>query len=125
MFKAGSRVLVQVLMLVAFIGQAMAYNTPLSCDDSVEAHSPSTQSDLLNHSDTKSINSNNFLDCCDIECCDVNCICLANAHSSFAYFNTQSASPNTDYLIKDCYITQIQQPISIPALLYRPPIFTS
>ena len=124
MCKAVSRMLVTVVMLVAFVGQAIAFNTYISCETSVDSLSPNV-SELVKHLDSNSIDTNNQEDCCGIECCDVDCNCIANACSSFVYFNTDVDSTKTATLSEVVYMKQSEQPKSIATLLYRPPIFTS
>jgi hypothetical protein len=124
MFKAVSRVLVIALMLVAFVGQAIAFNTSMPCETSVDSLSPNF-SELVKHYVSKPIDTDNREDCCGIECCDVDCSCIANACSSLAYLNTEADSTKTAALSEVVYIQQFEQPKSISTLLYRPPIFTS
>jgi hypothetical protein len=124
MFKAVSRVLVIAVMLVAFVGQAIAFNTSMLCETSVDSFSPNF-SELVKHYDSKPIDTDNREDCCGIECCDVDCTCIANACSSLVYLNTEVDSTKTAALSDVVYMQQFEQPKSISTLLYRPPIFTS
>ncbi len=124
MLKAISRVLVMAVMLVAFIGQAMAFNTSMPCETLAESHDTSFN-ELANHYDSNSIDTKSQEDCCGIECCDLACTCIANACSSFVYFNSDLNSTKLVALTEVVYKQQFTQPKSIPALLYRPPIFTS
>lgn len=125
MFKAVLRVLITAVMLVVFVGQAMAYNTSITCETSVVSHASSNHNESVNHNDSKSTNTNSSVDCCDIDCCDVYCICIAHAFSYFAYFNIEVYSTKIAILSNTFYIQKSKQPISIPTLPYRPPIFTS
>ena len=124
MFKEVSRVLVIALMLVAFVGQALAYNTSLPCEASVDSFS-SNFSELIKHNDSKPIDTDSLEDCCGIECCSFDCICIANACSSFVYFKTKIDSTKTSTLSESVYIQEFEQPKSIATLLYRPPILSS
>ena len=124
MFKAVSRVLVIAVMLVAFVGQTLAFNASMSCETSVDSLSPNF-SELVKHYDSKPIDTDSPEDCCGIECCAVDCSCIANACSSFVYFNTEVDSTKTVALSEVVYLQQFEQPKSISTLLYRPPIFTS
>jgi len=124
MLKAVSRVLVIAVMLVAFIGQAIAFNTSISCETSVDSLS-SKFSELVKHYDSNPVDKDNPEDCCGIECCGVDCTCIANACSSFVYFNTEVDLTKTAALSDVVYMQQFEQPKSISTLLYRPPIFTS
>jgi hypothetical protein len=124
MFKAVSRVLIIAMMLVAFVGQAMTFNTSMSCENSASFLSPNT-SELVKNYDTSKIDTDSQEDCCGIECCDFGCNCVANACSSFVYFHTEVHSTKTAGLSDVVYIQQSEQPKSITTLLYRPPIFIS
>jgi len=124
MFKAVSRVLVIAVMLVAFVGQAIAFNTSMSCETSVDSLSPNFH-ELVKHYDSNPIDTDSPEDCCGIECCGVDCTCIANACSSFVYFNTDLDSTKTAALSEVVFMQQSEQPKSISTLLYRPPIFTS
>ncbi|MFQ3196015.1 MAG: hypothetical protein ACI9N3_002857 [Colwellia sp.] len=124
MFKVASKVLVIAVMLVAFIGQTLAFNTSMSCETLVDSSSLGF-SELLMHNDSNSIDSDNSKDCCGIECCDVGCTCIANACSLFVYFNTEVESTKIVTLSEHFYKQQSAQPKSISTLLYRPPIFIS
>lgn len=124
MFKAVSRVLVIAMMLVAFVGQTMAFNTSMPCETSVDSIPPSF-SELVKHYDSNPIDINSPEDCCGIECCDVDCTCIANACSSSVYFNTDIDSTKAVALSEIVYMQQFEHPKSISTLLYRPPIFTS
>ena len=124
MFKAMSRMLIIAMMLVAFIGQAIAFNTSISCETSVEYLSPNV-SELVKHSDSNLMDTDNQEDCCGIECCAVGCTCIVNACSSFVYFNIDVDSTKTTSSSDVIYKQQSEQPKSIATLLYRPPVFTS
>jgi len=124
MFKSVSRVLVLLVMLTAFIGQAMAFNSATSCKTSVDSLSHNV-SEQVKHYDSNPIKIESSEDCCDIECCDLDCTCIANACSSFVYFNTDIEPTKTAALSEVVYRRHAEQPKSIATLLYRPPIFTS
>ena len=124
MFQAVFRVLIIAMMLVAFIGQAIAFNSSMSCETSVDTHSHNV-SEQVKHYDLNPIDITSQEDCCGIKCCDVNCICIANACSSFEYFNIEIDSKKIATLKEVVYMEQSKQPKSIAALLYRPPIITS
>jgi len=124
MFKAVSKVLVIVMMLVAFVGQSIAFNTSMPCETSVDSLSSNLNA-LEKHYDSKPIDTDNLEDCCGIECCDVDCACITNACSSFVYFNTEIDSTKTAGLSEVVHNQQSEQPKSISTLVYRPPIFTS
>jgi len=124
MFKAVSKVLVITLMLIAFVGQAIAFNPSVTCETSVNPISPNF-SELVKHYDSSAINTDSSEDCCGIECCSIDCTCIANACSSLVHFNTEVDPTKTVALTEVVYMQQSDQPKSISTLLYRPPIFTS
>lgn len=132
MLKAVSKVLFIAIMLVAFIGQTIAFNSAMSCEtseNSLLAHAK-THNNINTSEQKKHINSilttdNTSQDCCGIECCDIDCACVANACSSFMYIETDSRSPNKTILNEVVYSQRAEQPKAIANLLYRPPIFIS
>jgi hypothetical protein len=124
MFPAVSRVLVIVMMLTAFVGQAITFNTLMSCETSVDPLSPNFIVRVKNY-DSNPIGKDNQEDCCGIECCGIDCICIANACSSFLYVNMEVVTNNIAALSEIVYTQQAEQPKSIASLLYRPPIFIS
>ncbi len=124
MFKDVSNVLVIAVMLVAFIGQTLAFNSAMSCETSVDS-SALGFSELVKHNNSNSIDSDNPEDCCGIECCDLDCTCITTACSLWLYFNTEVESTKITALSEAIYKQQPVQPKSIATLLYRPPIFTS
>jgi len=134
MLKTLPKVLVVMVMLVTFIGQAMASNIFLFCETAIEPHSPIENTELVELIDSNLIDSSliragklvdNTKDCCDIECCDIDCLCIANACSSVVYLNNERAEPNSLILSEAAYLQQFEQTNSISTLPYRPPIFTS
>jgi hypothetical protein len=116
MFKAVSRVLGIAVILVAFVGQAITFNSFMSCETSVDPLS-SHSSELLKHYAPNPIEPDSPEDCCGIECCDLDCTCIANACSSFVYFNTEVDSTNTAALSEVVYVPQFEQPKSTSTLL--------
>ena len=124
MFKTVSNALVIGVMLVAFVGQAIAFNAAVSCDNSIDVLALNFN-ELVKHYDPKPIDANNLEDCCGIECCDVDCTCIVNACSLLTYINTEADSTKTLALSEAVYTQQFEQPKFISTLLYRPPIFIS
>ena len=145
MIKVVSNVLVQIVMLVAFVGQVMAYNTVTPCESSLEVlaslnhtniytgnfndhnanNDNNTDHDSANQDDSASIKSSSSPDCCDDDCCDAYCICIANAYSAFAYFNADITSAKIAVLAEAPYIELSAQPNTTANSLYRPPIIAS
>lgn len=135
MFKAVSRVLFISVILIAFIGQVLAFNTAIPCETSRDSHSFSNTNKSENRTDTiishtsidiaSSINTEHSDDCCGIDCCDLDCTCMANACSSCIYFTIELDSLSAVASSEVVYIKQSDSPKTITTLLYRPPIFTS
>ncbi|TRX54506.1 hypothetical protein [Thalassomonas sp. M1454] len=139
MLKAISKVLVLTMMLVAFLSQAMAFNTSMPCETAEDEHlNVVTTSQKLNsntaidieskytisaHND--SIDPDNHDDCCGIECCDLDCSCIANTCNSVVYFNISLVTIKTITLDETMFLPELVQPNSVSTSLYRPPIFTS
>lgn len=116
-----SNILIVVLMLVSFFGQAMAYSVTVPCDMSADTHSSIEHATQDKHDSTGVDDS----DCCKTDCCDINCICAANGCSSSVYLNTEMSPRNLTMIYSAIDRWQAKQPTSISSLLYRPPIFTS
>ena len=115
MFKPASNIIVILLVLVAFMGQAMAMyiSTPEISQlaiDSAEISQPSSNDTA--HDD----------DCCDVECCEAECICPANACSSVPFLQTLIHSPNTLSISELVVMPFVLAANSITSNLYRPPI---
>ncbi len=123
MLKVVSRVLIIAVMLISFVGQAIAFNTSMPCETSVDSSFPNF-SELVKHYNSNLIDTDSPEDCCGIDCCSVDCICIANACSSFVYFNTEVDATKAAALSEVAFMHQSEQPKSISTLLYRPPIFT-
>ena len=124
MFKADPRVLVIAVMLVAFVGQAIAFSTSMSCETSADSLYANF-SEPVKQYDSKPIDTDNPEDCCGIECCDVDCSCISSGCSSLVYFHTEIELTETTALSEVVCMHQSEQLKSISTLLYRPPIFTS
>lgn len=122
MFKPLPKLMFVITILVAFIGQTMAYHFMASYDDTSELHPKIQQQTFLNddHNADTSVD-----DCCDVECCETECICPANACASFSYLD------NNTYISELIILSEQQLSLTaknthfIATSLYRPPIFTS
>lgn len=133
MFKSLSKVLVVAAMLIAFLGQALAYSA-MSCEmsgDSHESHmnmnhdsmdhSSMDHSDMshasMNHSSVDQSGQQNHE-----ECCGSDCVCPASACTNISIVGSE---PKTAYLARlseSVSFQPINQTKSIPTSLYRPPI---
>ena len=124
MFKAFSKVVVVTLMLIAFVGQALAYSA-MSCEmssDYHESHSDMSHSkmghhDGMNHGEMNESSNGQTEDCCGIDCA-----CPANACTSTIALSSIN-STDTPLLSDSVNLHQSEQPKTIPSSLYRPPIF--
>lgn len=116
MFKPLSKVLVVVAMLIAFVGQALAY-TAMSCEMSSGSHE-SHMNMNMDHGDMNKSSNGQSEDCCDVEC-----ICPANACSSTTVLNSSIDSTDIQIFSESVAALQSKQPHSISTSLYRPPIF--
>ena len=121
MYRINSQWIMVVVMLVAFLGQAMAYSTVLPCEAKDEHVSDSLNNENANHDDA----DEHVSDCCDIECCDVDCICPSAACSSIVYLSNDVRLRKIMRVTQTLVIEQDIQPDPVSALHYRPPIFTS
>lgn len=120
MHKTLSNLVVVTMVLVAFVGQAMAYSVLNPCDFSADTHVSEAQGESEVHDNANQTNA----DCCDTECCDVDCICAANACSSAVYLNADNRPTFINVITVPIYKWSSERPKSISSLLYRPPIFT-
>jgi hypothetical protein len=128
MIKAISRVLFTAFMLIAFVGQAIAYNSAMSCETLENAALVGDHTNTSAQEQLKSLvasDSKNSEDCCGIDCCDLDCNCIANACSSFMYVETESYVAKNFSLNEAVWWPLSNQPITMTSLLYRPPIFIS
>jgi len=124
MFKAASRVFVIAFMLIAFIGQAIAFNSAMSCETSENSISANSSEQLKYNGSEKNV-PDSLEDCCGIECCDLDCTCVANACSSFMNVGTEVDATKVDTLNETAGLLKTEQPKAFSTLLYRPPIFIS
>lgn len=129
MLKPLSKVLVVAAMLIAFIGQALAYSS-MSCemsDGSHESHMNMSHDSMdhssmdhasMNHSSVDQSGQQNHE-----ECCGSDCVCPASACMSISIV---ASEPKTAYLARlseGVSFQPLNQTKSIPTSLYRPPIF--
>ncbi|MEP1445750.1 MAG: hypothetical protein ABJK37_06520 [Paraglaciecola sp.] len=137
MFTPLSKLLIMITLLVAFVGQSMAYHFVPPDEGSTSSQtvdgeaSQQTKGNKLNDSLQNSLDGANTLasedvdDCCDIDCCEGECFCPANACASMVYVdNTLTFSKLI--LNSELALPFVQAfPQYIASSLYRPPIFTS
>lgn len=124
MFKAFSKIIVVVFMLIAFVGQALAY-TAMSCDMSSGSHESHM---TMDHSSMKSHEGMNHGDIHEKsssaeDCCERNCVCPANACTSVIFLNSDNNEFDGFGLGEAVLSHNSEQPKSIYTSLYRPPIF--
>ncbi|MBE3672079.1 DUF2946 domain-containing protein [Pseudoalteromonas distincta] len=124
MFKPLSKVLVVVAMLIAFVGQALAY-TAMSCEMSLGSHeshmnmehSKMSHHEGMEHGDMNKSSNGQSEDCCGV------CVCPTNACSSTTVLNSSIDSTGIQIFSESVAALQSKQPHSISTSLYRPPIF--
>ncbi|MGS2719808.1 hypothetical protein [Paraglaciecola aestuariivivens] len=125
MFKPFSHILLVVVMLVAFVGQALAYSA-MSCEMSVHANSESHAAKQMDHStmDHAGMDHSNMMQNSSAEeCCELDCVCPAQACSSVVVFTSNSGI--TSILpTSSLTISYLTFPLTaISSSLFRPPIF--
>ena len=125
MFKGLSNVLVVLVMLFAFVGQALASHTFISCKDPAEPTLQIKNNEEIKHNDLHKSNMETSADCCGVDCCDIDCVCLAHSCSSVMYLHLDVSSTHVIVFNESIYLQKSDQPKSISTLLYRPPIFIS
>ena len=119
MLKLPFQLLLTIAILVAFIGQTMAYHFMVSYDLTLEQHSQ-TQQQIF---DIDSVDtSENIDDCCDVECCENECICPVNACASIAYLTNYLNLSEIALLSEPMLLLAIKDTRFIATYLYRPPI---
>ncbi|SEL88280.1 hypothetical protein SAMN05216262_1296 [Colwellia chukchiensis] len=122
MQKNSARILALLLMMVAFIGQTMTFNSSIPCQSSANTQL-STLNESLKQNDPSALTIENNEDCCGFTCCDLDCSCYANSCASLIFFTfnarTLKALSLTD-AIASPYEASIKLFINSP---YRPPIF--
>ena len=134
MHTAFSKAVVVVVMLVAFLGQAMAMSSLISNKSSDKNsyqstyQSPFSANSFVN-SEKPQINDLAVADCsdpicCDLDCCDNDCICAASGCSSIVYLYSEIDAVQLPIFSEILPLTQLKQANSIISIHYRPPIFT-
>jgi len=124
MLKSLSKLLFLITILVAFVGQTMAYHFMASYDGTSEQHLKIQQQTFVN--DNYSANASEDIDgCCEVECCESECICPANACASMAYLGNSLPLSELVVLSEPPLSLTTKATHFIATSLYRPPIFTS
>ena len=132
MYKPLSKLLIIITILVAFVGQAMAYHF-MAVNDTHSNLQSTAQLQVFDNDtyDGQSSENNdgqsseNNDDCCEIECCESECICPANACISPVYLDTNLSLSELVILSESMLSLQSKDTHFIASSLYRPPIFTS
>ncbi|MDK1285767.1 hypothetical protein [Pseudoalteromonas umbrosa] len=124
MLKHLSHIFVIAAVLVAFVGQSLAYNFVMSYEQGSvlvsDMHTPAS-----NSLDTAKQNAQSEDDCCEVDCCEDECICPANACMTFAYVKPDNQPVLLSKYHHLAHAIAHQHPIDMKDLLFRPPIFTS
>jgi hypothetical protein len=126
-----SKVLVVAVMLIAFVGQALAYSS-MSCEMSHESHMNMSH-DSMDHSsmdhssmdhasmDHSSVDQNSQNQ--HEECCGSDCVCPDSACMSIIIVGSDPKTAYVARLSESVSFQPMNQTKSIPTSLYRPPIF--
>ena len=130
MHKPISKLLVVVAMLIAFVGQALAYST-MACEmtgDMHQDHMSMTSSTMsehgdMDHSNMDHANMNHDNMTTSEDCCGIDCMCPANACTSLSFLTETSVFSNTLIASETVPLHGSLQLNSLPSSLYRPPIF--
>jgi hypothetical protein len=127
MFQSLSKIIVITLMMIAFIGQALAY-AAMPChmitgDNTHEMHKSKPHSVMADHQQMMQENSMNHNMTENQNCCDNECSCPSNACSSLLFVSVISSTTNINFSFdKISYHDSILLPVHNKSL-YRPPIF--
>jgi hypothetical protein len=124
MSKPLSKLLIIITILVAFVGQAMAYKF-MAVNDTDSNLQSTAQLQIFDNNTFGEKSSENDDDCCEIECCESECICPANACTSNVYLDTNLSLSELVILSESMLSLQSKDTHFIASSLYRPPIFTS
>lgn len=124
MYKPLSKLLIIITILVAFVGQAMAYHF-MAVNDTHSNLQSTAQLKVFDNDTYDGQSSENNDDCCEIECCESECICPANACISPVYLDTNLSLSELVILSESMLSLQSKDTHFIASSLYRPPIFTS
>ncbi len=122
MLKPLSHTVVVIAMLIAFMGQAVAY-TPMSCEASHQAKAQMAHS-TMQHADSAGASMNHSTPDTHGNCCDADCGCPTGACS------TVTLAGSEPYVALDLPQSEgvasqpSSQTTSFSTSLFRPPIFT-
>lgn len=139
MFKGLSKVFLLSAMLIAYLGQSIAFSNNITCDAPSETHVGEVSTlksdnifnqnlvtpNLVISNSVQHTNSESAIDCCDVECCDIDCVCFGNACSHFYYLQITLTTTNIIINNEALYWQKNEPKQSLSQLLYRPPIFIS
>ncbi len=145
--KAFSQVFIVAVMLITFIGQAMAFSSSASSESGSESlyqknHQSNLDADIAGDdnnslSNSVSVKKHNDaltdcadLDCCEVDCCTINvcendCVCAASGCLSLMFLNNGIADKDIKGFTETLTLTNLIQTQSISSNPYRPPIVLS
>jgi len=124
MFKALSKLLFMMTLLVALLGQTMASHFIASNDDSFHFQTEIQQEMFVSYSNDSNTSQENE-ECCKVECCETECICPANTCASVVFLDTNLPISTLVALSESMLPFERKAPHFIATSHYRPPIFTS
>jgi len=134
MRKALSTVFVIAAMLIAFLGQTMAFGSVISTEKHNEQSYLSSLGTQISINDDisglvkehkKNITNCAEIDCCSTDCCDVECVCAGTGCSSLMFLNNIMTANQLAIFNETISLPKTKQANSITSLPYRPPILIS
>lgn len=129
MFNSPSKLLLTMILLLAFVGQSMASHFVMPIDEhsrlqtETQEQVPVSAHDNSDTSDTSGSVEDD--ECCEVECCESECICPANACASMVYLDTSLLFSGGELLSEPLLLAATKGTYYFSTPLYRPPIFTS
>jgi len=124
MLKSLLKLLSMIILLVAFIGQTMAYHFMESYDGFSEQRTKIQHQTFVDVNDSSNASEDTDL-CCEVECCESECICPANTCASSAYLDNSLPLSGVVFLSEPQFSLATKTTHFIATSLYRPPIFSS
>ena len=126
MLKPVFKILVVTTMLLAFVGQALAYST-MSCDMADESHHQMMSHSSMNAAMMNNVdNHHRMMENSNItvmeDCCDIECKCPANACISITLVSSDHRYTKISTTIDKISSLDLMTPQSQTKSLYRPPI---
>ena len=125
MYRPPSKLLVILLMLFAFVGQTLADQLIITCEEpsNNELSAIVNDTDTANSANTSHINQTSG--CCSTACCELDCVCAANTCSPAMYVYSNTVFNHVMLFAESFSSAQTTQSNTLINFRYRPPIFTA